>query len=185
MGKSLFEPLPPWKELYYSVRRFFDSGPFRYRWYRDGLANTIRWLPVIWRDQDFDHVYMLDMWATKFQHMADFFNSEYAMTCNASERAKELQECADACRRISLDEYDREAMDAYDAKWGKLEMGSEPTEHGTRKLVFHRAGILNTYDEKRHAKEYLAIAQQADKDKQADINRLCKAISKRLLYWWD
>lgn len=185
MGKSLFEPLPPWKELYYSVRRFFDSGPFRYRWYRDGLANTIRWLPVIWRDRDFDYGFMLDLWATKFQHMADFFNSEYAMTVDAKEHAVELQECADLCHKALADTYEDAALATHDEKWGKLEVSGEPTTERTRRLIFHRAGILNAYDEKRERKEFIAICRQAHKDKQADINRLCKTISKRLLYWWD
>src|SRR5690348_15931637 len=103
---NYFKPLPSFKESYHSVRRFLGCGPFHFYWYQIGIRNLVRWLPVIWRDQDWDEGFMLTMWESKFRNMADFFASDNAWTGDAPEHAHQLRQCAELCRRIHADEYE-------------------------------------------------------------------------------
>jgi len=45
----------------YNIKRFFK------RFY-----NLYRWLPIIWKDQDWDHWYILEIWKTKLKYQSEY-----------------------------------------------------------------------------------------------------------------
>lgn len=50
------------KELYYNIK--------------DGIINLIFWIPIIWKDRDFDSFYMYTMYYKKLEKMINYFESE-------------------------------------------------------------------------------------------------------------
>lgn len=144
------------------------------------IRDLTRWIPIIWHDQDFDYSALLDLWEFKFRNMAEFFDSEYAITAGSGRTAKELRQCAELCHRINMDEYDDIPMKAHDAKWGKLKLEFEPTDHNTSGIVFRRPKAVSEKQQAQETKEFMRIVKAGKEQRQADIDRLCKLISKHL-----
>ncbi len=56
------------------------------------IKNVFRWLPIIWRDRQFDHHFIHEIYIKKLEFTRDFFLSDDAMTESARETAKEIDE---------------------------------------------------------------------------------------------
>ncbi len=69
-----------------------------------GVSNLVRWFPVVWRDRDFDHAYLLAVMEFKFKSMADSFERR-SMHVNGERDVRQLRVCAELCKRLREDEY--------------------------------------------------------------------------------
>lgn len=78
----------------------------RYAWHdiTGGIANLVRWAPVVWRDRWFDSAYAFDLLEFKLRMMADRFE-EFDHHVGADRDARNMRICAELCRRISSDRY--------------------------------------------------------------------------------
>ena len=47
-----------------------------FRQFRDGISNLIVWFPIIWKDRDWDHTFMLDILSFKLHRMNKYFHSD-------------------------------------------------------------------------------------------------------------
>ena len=68
-----------------------------------GPRNVLRWLPIIWSDQDWDYVYLLRIMEFKFRRMAH--SMEHGPTLSGPRHARELAICAHLCKRLREDDY--------------------------------------------------------------------------------
>jgi hypothetical protein len=69
-----------------------------------GLRNCWRYLPLIWRDRDFDFSYLLSLMETKLRRMSVAIGDEGHLV-KADRSGKQLRICAELCRRINEDRY--------------------------------------------------------------------------------
>jgi hypothetical protein len=68
-----------------------------------GFGNLIEWLPIIWRDRDYDSAYLLRVMEFKFSRMAEVFDNGHHV---GHERdARRVRVCAAICRRMIDDDY--------------------------------------------------------------------------------
>ena len=157
------------------IRRFFES-----------LRNTIKWLPVIWTDRQWDQIYLFIIMRKKLVLMRDFFNSEHAMTEGAKKRAKEMDRCITILDRMIDDSYGEECYDALDKKWGELEMKTTPIE-GSK---YYKANIFRKYadtpekreQEREELHECFKIEEQ---EREKDYDELFDNMRKNVRGWWD
>lgn len=70
-----------------------------------GIINLIKWMPIVWKDRDFDHGYLYDMLQFKLKNMEDFFYSDYTWCANSKRKAKEIKTCRILLDRIVKEEY--------------------------------------------------------------------------------
>lgn len=68
-----------------------------------GVRNVVRWFPVIWRDEDFDWYYLVNIMETKFRFMAE--DAKGWTSVNSERDRKELLECAELLKRLKDDEW--------------------------------------------------------------------------------
>lgn len=71
---------------------------------KTGLRNLKRWLPIIWKDQDWDHCYLLTMMETKFKYMANH-HQYHGVLLRRDRTAKQLRICELLCRRLNEENY--------------------------------------------------------------------------------
>ena len=64
--------------------------PFR-RFFRK-IKNVFRWLPTIWKDEDFDNHFIVEILIKKLEHTRDFFLSDRTHITEAKKVAEEIQE---------------------------------------------------------------------------------------------
>lgn len=148
----------------------------------NGIANLVRWFPLVWRDRDWDWSYMAQMMEYKLNRMSDTF-SKYGHHKNNKLDAKRCRICAILLRRLLDDEYyelaggarAREDMahlmeHGFDTEPcedhpGHVEMvrRNEPIPREEARLYYKRARALQMNDQK-----YLGIL-----------------LGKYLNHWWD
>ncbi len=68
----------------------------------DGIYNMFRWIPVIWKDQDWDWLFLARIMEYKFRRMSKVF--ENGCHSNAYKDARRTLICAELLKRIIEDD---------------------------------------------------------------------------------
>lgn len=91
----------------YAVRLYRKIGEWRYLpghwWYQ--FKHTLRWLPVIWQDQDTDYAFLLRAMEFKLKLMEEHFRSEHCHIADAEKVARQLMICKVLAHRLGEDDY--------------------------------------------------------------------------------
>jgi hypothetical protein len=82
------------------------------------VQNLVHWLPIIWRDRDWDHAYLLEIMEFKFRRMAIYHETK-GHTVNRMRTARQLRVGATLCKRLREDTYYDMATFAYGHAGGK------------------------------------------------------------------
>jgi hypothetical protein len=140
-------------------------------WYslKEGVTNLIRWVPVIWRDRDFDEHYLYVILHKKLENMENFFRSEYAYTACANETADQIEEAKDIVQRLIDDAYFTDLVEHIDT---------------TEMFSFDKSGF-KTITEHPQYKEWSNACELSDKLRQDDKNRLFEIMRDKIDGWWD
>lgn len=67
-----------------------------------GIKNCIKWIPVIWNDEDFDWEYLAKIMEFKMSNMS-YFMKNYGCAIDSEKAAIELLECTELLKRLRLD----------------------------------------------------------------------------------
>lgn len=190
-AKSLFRDLyvalrrrGSWSEVRYHVLSLWSDLIHPARCVLYGCRNLYAYVPLIWHDRDWDHVYLLVLWEKKFARMAS--EHEFRGHCVESpQKAAQLREAAALCHRVRMDEYADPPLEAHDKKWGKSHHVFLPTGHGTQVWRVARLNVRNDRDKENERREFMRIITAGERQKAADVTRLALLIRKHLLKWWD
>jgi hypothetical protein len=168
-----------------SARSFFD-----------GVSNLIAWAPIIFRDRDWDHSFLLKILEFKFRRMKKCLGA--ARHIDSDVVARELTDCADACHRILLDDYASEEFLAHSLRWGDSvcpKCGEfacrcypvQGEEGGTiaYELVTQYQNAHTPEEEKQARQEFHNIVWLEGQRMQADLIFICSTMKARLFSWWD
>jgi hypothetical protein len=69
-----------------------------------GLRNIVRWLPVIWHDEDYDWDYLAKVMEVKMKWMSKHFKDN-ARVVDSIQMSKELMICSELLRRLREDNF--------------------------------------------------------------------------------
>lgn len=69
-----------------------------------GIGNLFSWFPIIWRDRDWDHVFLLNMMEKKFARMSHL-QEFHGNTVSHMRYAKQLKIAKVLCKRLSAEPY--------------------------------------------------------------------------------
>lgn len=147
------------------------------------IKNIIRWVPVLWKDRDFDHVYLLIILRQKLKHMEEFFRSEYAYKINSKRDANNIHKCILLLNRLIEDEYT--AFDTYYKKWGEIEFRFEDVDNELSQLFIDIENVKTKEDKERETKEFRKCCQHEEDLRNQDLSYLFKIMRKHIRTWWD
>lgn len=82
--------------------RFF-SGLFHDFVY--GIRNIFTWMPIIWKDRQWDQAYLYAILGKKLKRMEDFFLSGNTTTANAKKHGKDIKVARILCNRLEREDY--------------------------------------------------------------------------------
>ncbi len=146
--------------IFRRIKRFFGRVV-------DGIRNLIRWFPIVWNDRDFDYWYFEKILAHKLKAMRDFHVSPNAMSMEAPEVAKQIDEVLALYDRLEKDDYVEEV---------------DPEMHLGYMLVDDEV----IYNDNRRDNEYImSVYMEADKRKKADRLKLYTIMAENMENWWD
>jgi hypothetical protein len=75
---------------------------------RRGIRNIIRWLPIIWKDEDFDWYFLAKIMEAKTRYMSEYFKDS-GIAVSSIDDAKELLICSELLKRLMEDEFNGKA----------------------------------------------------------------------------
>jgi hypothetical protein len=161
----------------YRVRRFFRK-----------CYNVIRWLPTIWKDEDWDHQYITTILLKKLEHQRDFFLSTRAHSSQAKDAAEQIQKAIDMLRKTddSWEYYECPIMREMDAKWGEGVVRFIPIP-GTDSSEMHidYDGVKTDEDRQQYSKEFREGMMKAEKLYKKEKREAYKYLADHIDYWWD
>ena len=162
----------------YPVRRFFRK-----------VKNVFRWLPTIWKDEDYDYNFINEILIKKLEHTRDFFLSDRTHIMEADKVAAEIQEAIDRLHmtRDSWEFYEDPAHEAIEKKWGKSTFNFIPTNDGTGSsyMEIEHENVKTDEDKEQYSKEFRDAMKKARKDYMKDKKDAYKFIAKHIDGWWD
>ena len=162
----------------YPVRRFFSK-----------IKNVFRWLPTIWKDEDYDDHFINEIFIKKLEHTRDFFLSDRTHILEAKKVAAEIQEAIDRLHmtRDSWEFYEEPVNDMITEKWGKSKFNFIPTNDGTGSsyMELEHENVKTPEDEEQYLKEFREAMNKARKDYRKDKKEAYKFIAKHIDGWWD
>ena len=161
----------------YKIKRFFRK-----------CYNVIRWMPTIWRDEDWDNSFINEIFIKKLEHTRDFFLSDRTNIAEAKRVANEIQTAIDLLHmtRDSWEFYECPAMQELDSKWGKGVLRMVPIP-GTDSSEMHidYDGVKTKEHKDQYAREFAELSNKARKDYTKDKRAAYKYLADHIDGWWD
>lgn len=146
----------PYSIYWINIRRFFRIRQWVKMFY---------WLPIIWVDEDWDHVYLLELMKFKIDRMAlNQKKNKNHVEWRASYDS--LKKCSHLLKRLINDEYFGEA-------------GYIP-----KKLIINSEGVIKSAT-KKDAAQFRKIAKQAGILLKSDEKEFMDTFLKNYRTWWD
>ncbi len=163
----------------YKIKRFFRR-----------IYNLIRWTPIIWRDQDWDHTFIFEILKFKLKNQAEYIGGKDRHT-RAKRDAEMMMTCVRLIDKVQDEWYGREYFEYHES-----ELKFVPSESHPGSYEMEIEHISDNYED--YFKKYPLIYKQVkteDKHKTAfEIAKINEERAHKLLFkileqnirgWWD
>ena len=163
----------------YKIKRFFRR-----------IYNLIRWTPIIWRDQDWDHTFIFEILKFKLKNQAEYIGGKDRHT-RAKRDAELMMLCVRLIDKVQDEWYGREYFEYHES-----ELKFVPSESHPGSYEMEIEHISDNYED--YFKKYPLIYKQIkteDKHKTAfEIAKINEERAHKLLFkileqnirgWWD
>ena len=150
------------------------------------LKKILYWLPIIWRDGDWDHHFFFKVMAHKLASMERFFAEEGKLR-GADRNARRIKEARILSERLRDEFHGDNAFRRYYGRWGESILSTEPIPGSDRHILnVEMAPGAKTKQEKRMAMIDFDLAHDQDRYlRQQDVDRLTEIIRRYSHHWWD
>lgn len=149
-----------------------------------GIKNLFIWAPIIWRDRNWDFIYLFFMLHKKLSLMEPVIRDGHCV--GGEDQAKDIKTCKLLVKRIIDDNYYENAFINHERKWGELNITWLPTENSNYcRLEVERTNVKTEKEKEIERKQSKFLYEHADKMKDQDVKLLFKMMSKKGLTWWD
>jgi len=152
---------------------------------KDRTIKLIRWAPVIWKDEDWDHYYIWVILHRKLTNMEDFFTSDRAMALNSEEEAKKIRVCLTLLDRLIADDYDLSAFKRHHEKWGKPKFDWVESDDKHSELKIEQEHVKTDEDKRKERKEFNRAYEHETRLRKQDIRYLFDMMRKHIEGFWD
>jgi hypothetical protein len=140
------------------------------------IKNILRWLPVIWKDRDFDFEFLLDILSFKLLNMYKFFSNDKLTVCaDSAEIEGEIKEVLDAITRYRNNDYCKEWYNLLYQKHGDICGATNP----------FRLHFPQSNDNDKAVKIWRMLNKRSDDLQQQDFEFVFDTLKNKLQNWWD
>lgn len=141
------------------------------------IKTTVVWLPIIWRDRDWDYSFLFSLLQFKLKRMEKLFR-ERGCHVSATKDARRMRICCLLLGRLIDDRYMEMAFRAHGKKWGKLEVcWEEPIEMWRSEIT--------PETEAQERDESRRCYKHEDYLRRQDLEYLLHLFRKYIFSWWD
>ena len=163
----------------YKIKQFFKR-----------IHNLIRWTPIIWRDQDWDHTFIFEILKFKLKNQAEYIGGKDRHT-RAKRDAEIMMTCVRLIDKVQDEWYGREYFEYHESELKFIDSESHP---GSYEMEIEY--ISDNYED--YFKKYPLIYKQVKTDDKhrtafeiAKVNEerahklLFKILEQNIRGWWD
>lgn len=186
-----------YNQWYWKLYRWFKwDAKYAHRNIALGFKNLWRWLPIIWKDRDWDHHFIFENLRFKIDNTANYIESKKRYV-GWEEDVRYMRICVKLIDRIQSDYYTDEMHNYWETK-----MRLEPMENGKSSLEFDDVKndlsiYLSKYpNDKRRTLKSKRSKNVGDSDKSLAIlmsfmrqerarKLLFDIMSNKIERWWD
>ena len=137
-----------------------------------GLKNLFVWFPIIWKDRQWDYIFLLRIILFKLRLMYKKLEVE-------QHKKRKIYICILLLQRLVNEEYEDKLFEAYEKKWGQAKFTTQPSFNVSYEKV------ITEKDKTQSEKEMLKLMKHAQYLQYQDLEYLCKLFQKHLFTWWD
>ena len=94
-------------EIYWKVNSFFKELPYNVK---HGVKNLIRWIPIIWKDRDYDHNFIYELIKVKLEFQGEYIKKKNRFVSSSREGERMLL----VSRLIQREQDDFYSMEPFD-----------------------------------------------------------------------
>lgn len=154
-------------------------------WYclKRGVTNLIKWFPLIWKNDVFDHCYLLDVVDKQLDEMEKFWYSDNPHVMKKEQVAKRITWTRKLLKMYRDEYYTMKAYDTYKEKYpGDMFRDSEPCDVDDFGVVLTYRCTPTMKDNEREFYRGLMDPAQVKDEK---VFKLFISNFSRLRNWWD
>jgi hypothetical protein len=146
------------------------------------ICKVLRWIPIIWKDRDYDGTFITEILISKLESQRDYFSSKNCDTDHCKHVHEQITTAINMLNttKDSWDLYDEPVYNLITEKWGESEF--EPNGDDTYTLV--RSGVKTTLDEQLCAEEFKKLTKEATTKYKKDKVNAYTFIAKNIDDWW-
>ena len=112
--------MPKYKDMIWKVKRFIRQ-----------IKNVLRWLPTIWKDQDWDDFYIFEVLRVKLKHQAKYIGDRNFLV-GADREAEKMRLCVKLIEIIQEEYYISEAHSYHEIEMHFDEIKDKPEHNRLR-----------------------------------------------------
>jgi hypothetical protein len=196
MFEKKYQPLSIPKDSAWQRKTWRTYAPHWLLNFIDGIKNIIKWIPIIYKDKNWDHRYIYDIIEFKLLQQRNYLIKANRHT-NVWEINRDITICLNLIQLIKNESYSDEFFDYYNKEYW-----FEPTDETNKYYTYHTKTLWENYDG--YISKYpLQVKKLLNSNPELSLNkhRLCREVgrenenkAKRLLFkilneklnhWWD
>ena len=137
------------------------------------IKNIVRWLPIIWRDRQWDWLFLIRILNRKLKAMevSGYYDG------NTEKRMRVARILTD---RLIRNNYVENALFWHDKRWGEAKFETVDCE-----WVITYPNVRNRRDKEMQSREITRCYKHSDYMRQQDIDMLFGIMGKYIQGWWD
>jgi hypothetical protein len=176
---------------------------WRFKELKRGVINIWKWLPIIWRDRDWDHFYIYQILEFKLRKQANYISTMDRHT-RAQEDARNMLICANLIAKVKDGYYEDEYVGYYESKFNFIPIDDKPgfseleidvisedfDSYFKKYPTWHKRAINHIEKNKdkftKDKNDIIFVAMIMSQLRQEKAKELVfKIISDKIEYWWD
>jgi hypothetical protein len=160
---------------------------FAIRNFIQGIRNLIKWIPIIWKDRDWDKDYIMKILIFKLKKNRKYM-LEYSHVEN-EDQILSITECIELLERVhnEWENYEEPAYRKYEEKWGKSDYYTEPCEHNPKLYILKDRNQERYTEEKieEMKKDFILSSKIASLKRKRDFQHAMEIFVSEFDSWWD
>ena len=193
---KLYKPLPIPEDSAWERKTWRSYTPIWLLNFIDGIANIFKWIPVLYKDKNWDWRYIYELMEFKLLQQRDYL-VKANRHMSIPEINRDITLCLNLIQRVKDEYYGCEYLDYFEAKhWFEptdetgqyftchSEMIWEKFDEYLAKYPIQHKKVLQKYADKIEEKKDIAFYIGLENEKRAQ-NLLYKILNRKLSHWWD
>ena len=156
-----------------------------YRAIKDGIISAWFWKKVVWKDRDWDYIFLYKILEFKLRRMSKYHRDSGHLV-NNEKYARQMEKTAICLKRLIDDEYLDNTFRDHEKKYGQLEMWGTPTDRDDMtECNITRTKICNTDAYEQENKEARVLYKHVEELRNQDLDYVFNMMRKYIQGWWD